>query len=105
MATATVGVVDCLRDGDTALLVPVRDAAALARAIARLIETPALRTRLADTALDEVRRLYAWPVLAERIVAEYRAAAAPPPVRSLGRRATLADADPGCRFRSAPHLL
>ncbi len=103
VSTATVGVVDCLRHGDNALLVPVRDAVALAGAIRRLADEPALRARLADAALEEVRRLYSWPVLAERILAEYRAA--PAPDQAAGPLPTLADADHGCRFRRAPHLL
>ncbi len=103
VSTATVGVVDCLRDGETALLVPVRDAAALADAVARLMADAALRERLAAAALEEVRRLYAWPVLAARIAEEYRRAPAHPVAAAPSP--SIAAADLGCRFRAEPHLL
>ena len=120
VSTRAVGVVDCLEDGRDALLVEPRDAAGLAAAIARLLDDGALRRRLAATALDEVRTLYAWTAVARRIVEAYGAArdraterlargadpAAPPWLDLYDpRRQTLATADLACRFRRAPHLL
>ncbi len=97
-----VGVIDCLRDGENGLLVTPGDIPALTRAIARLLDDADLRSRLAEAAYDEARRLYSWPVIAAQIAGIYE---------SL--RGTVPDLnwtfdtppDPSCRFRAAPHLL
>ena len=47
VATSSAGVRECVTDDQEALLVPVGDAAALAAALARAIEDPGLRKRLA----------------------------------------------------------
>ncbi|MBI5649456.1 MAG: glycosyltransferase family 4 protein [Chloroflexi bacterium] len=47
IATNTGGAVDIVRDGETGLLVPERDPRALADAIQKLLDDPALATRLA----------------------------------------------------------
>lgn len=106
----TVGVIDCLRDGDNALLVPVSDHDALVAAIARLVDDGPLRRRLAERALQEVRTTYAWPTIARTIAAVYDEVVREP-VDDGWRahydpaRQTLANADPTCRFRERPHLL
>ena len=48
-----------LRDGAAGCIVPAEDPAAMADAIARLVEDPALATRLAERAHEEVER-YTW---------------------------------------------
>ncbi len=101
VSTRSVGVVDCLRDDDNGLLHEPGDVAGLRKALERLLDDAALRSRLASTALEEVRRLYAWPVLARSVrevyerVAGTRVEASPP----------LTAPDLACRFRTAPHLL
>ncbi len=50
VSTDVTGIPEVLRDGDTGLLVPQHDAAALARAIARLLDDAVLRTQLAARA-------------------------------------------------------
>jgi glycosyltransferase involved in cell wall biosynthesis len=50
VATRVGGVPDLAIDGSTALLVGKRDPEAMSRAIARLLEQPALRIRLGDEA-------------------------------------------------------
>lgn len=102
VSTAVVGVVDCLRDGENALLVAPRDAEALAEALDRVLDDADLRARLAATALAEVRDRWSWPALTDRIEAVYDALVgtapddgwSPPSGRDLD-----------CRFRAAPHLL
>ncbi len=53
VATDVTGIPEVLRDGKTGLMVPERDAPALATALERLLDDPALRVRLAS----EARRL------------------------------------------------
>ena len=102
VSTDSVGVVDCLRDGDNGLLHEPGDVAGLVAALSRLLGDADLRARLATAALDEVRERYSWPVLARSIDAVYAELA--------GSRPDLdwelpGEVDPSCRFRSAAHLL
>ena len=55
VATRLSGIPELVRDGETGLLVPERDPAALAEAMERLAMDPALGARLADEARREVR--------------------------------------------------
>ena len=50
VATPVTGIPEVVRDGETGLLVPERDPAALAAALGRLLDDGALRTRLAEQA-------------------------------------------------------
>ncbi len=110
VSTRSVGVVDCLTDGENGLLVEPRDADALARAIDRLLGDEPLRARLATVALDQARRLYSWPAVVRRIEGVYQSVAASAVDDSwmLGydvRGATVGASDLSCRFRAEPHLL
>ncbi|WP_174301744.1 glycosyltransferase family 4 protein [Caulobacter sp. S45] len=101
LSCRAVGVVDCLRDGETSLLVEPGDVAAQAGALERLLSDAALRARLADAALAECRRTYSWTAVGREIMAVYHRLAGTSPD---------ADFDPAlpltpCRFRDAPHLL
>ncbi len=96
-----VGINDCLRHNENALLAEPGDVAAQAAALRRLIEEPPLRARLAATALEECRRVYAWEAVAREIMQVYAR------VRHARPRT---DFDPvlpvtPCRYRDAPHLL
>lgn len=70
---------DAVRDlvlpEETGLLVPQGDHAALAAAMQRLLGDEALCARLAATALQRVRALYAWPEVARRYRRIYDGAA------------------------------
>ena len=109
VSTRTVGVVDCIRDGENGLLVEAGDRAALTAATRTLLEQPELRQKLATTALEEVHATYSWPVVAAQIEAEYRRLIGTPvdgtwtDIITVDERAY--DADLSCRFRTQPHLL
>ncbi|MCW2608129.1 MAG: glycosyl transferase group 1 [Frankiales bacterium] len=101
VSTRSVGVVDCLRHDENGLLHEPGDVEGLVAQLCRLLDDPPLRTRLTGTALEEVRRLYAWPVLASTVLDVYeqvQGAASPP-------TGVLPAPDLSCRFRAAPHLL
>lgn len=106
----TVGVVDCLRDGENGLLVPVSDHMALVGAIERLLSDGSLRHQLAAAALHEARTRYAWQTVAHQIAGIYdEVRDAPVPCDwtahyDVAARSVDA-ADLSCRFRAAPHLL
>jgi glycosyltransferase involved in cell wall biosynthesis len=101
VSTHSVGVVDCLRDGDNALLVDPGDVPALRSALVRLRDDDALRMRLAATALAEVRERYTWSGVASQIARVYRAVAGTPAAHDW----TMPERVEGCRFRTTPHLL
>ena len=98
-----VGVVDCLAHERDALLAEVEDVGDLTAQIRRLLDDAPLRRRLAEAALEEVRRLYAWPAVARRIVGVYGRVLAEPRDDDYYQPMT-GKPDP-CRFRAEPHLL
>ncbi len=101
----SVGVTDCLRDGDNGLLTPAGDVPAHAAALRRLIEDAALRRGIAERALAECRRTYSWTAVGARIQAVYASLAGAAP--DLAWSPDLPPEAPGapCRFRATPHLL
>lgn len=60
VATNVFGIPDVVRDGETGLLVPPRDAVALAGAIGRLVQDPALRHRLGQAGREYAAGRYEW---------------------------------------------
>jgi len=97
----SVGVIDCIRDGENGLLTEPGDVTGLTDALRRLLGDGALRERLADAALAECRKVYSWPNVAGQIMGVY--------ARLHGTAPDLAW-DPAlpmtpCRFRAEPHLL
>jgi glycosyltransferase involved in cell wall biosynthesis len=60
---------EILRDGETALLAPPADPAAMAAAFERLYSDPDLRGRLGAAAQDEARRLHSWDARMSDILA------------------------------------
>ncbi len=102
VSTDSVGVVDCLRHEENGLLHAPGDVAGLSAALDRVLSDAPLRTRLATTALEEVRRLYSWPVLAAAIDRVYTELAGTAPDLDWTPPTHV---DPGCRFRAAAHLL
>lgn len=88
VSTAVGGVPYLVRDGQTALLVPAGDPTAMAQAMLRLLDDPALYARLREQGLAEVSR-YRWAVVGPQWARLYgdvaAAAAAPGTKRSEGR--------------------
>jgi glycogen synthase len=97
-----VGVMDCLRHDENGLMVEPGDVPALAAALRRTITDAPLRRRLAETALEECRRVYSWEAVAARIMGVYEQLRG---ARPDTRFDPALPHDPSCRFRAAPHLL
>lgn len=66
VASASGGTPSVLRDGDNGLLVPPGDAAALAAAIFRLLQSPAEAARLAARGLERARTEFDWSAVMAR---------------------------------------
>ena len=64
VATSAGSIRDAVQDGVTGLLVPVDDDRALASALARLRDEPALRNRLGAAAVDLARQRFTAPAMA-----------------------------------------
>src|SRR5688572_9184423 len=71
VATVAGGLPQAITDGDNGVLVPERDAAALAGAIARLIASPEAARDLGVRARRRIEREYSWQRTAELMVAAY----------------------------------
>lgn len=71
VATAVSGALDVVQDGENGLLVPVRNPKAMAGAIGRLIENPALCRKLGTAARNTIEARYAWRVVGRQYVSEY----------------------------------
>lgn len=97
----SVGIVDCLRDGENAILTEAGDVAAHADALARLVTDANLRRRLARDALAECRGVYSWGVVGRQIMGVYARLAGTAPDLAFPPGLPL---EP-CRFRAEPHLL
>jgi glycosyltransferase involved in cell wall biosynthesis len=97
----SVGVVDCIRHGENGLLTDPGDSVALADALRRLLRDPALRDRLAASALEECRSVYSWPKVAGQIMAVYARLQGTQPDREWSPDLPITP----CPFRAQPHLL
>ena len=71
IATESGGITDIVRDGVNGLLVPERDAGALARAVLRLLEDPQLGPRLGRAAAADVAERFAPARIARTFDAVY----------------------------------
>ena len=97
----SVGVVDCIRDGENGLLTEPGDRAALAEALRRVLQDRVLRERLADAALEECRAVYSWSEVGMQIMDVYADVARTRPDLSWSPELPVTP----CRFRAEPHLL
>ena len=73
VATRVGGIAAVATDGQTARLVPERDAAALAVAIAGLLRRPSLGAEIGQQARETVCREYSWARVAESVRGDLRA--------------------------------
>ncbi|HET7573253.1 MAG TPA: glycosyltransferase family 4 protein [Gaiellaceae bacterium] len=76
VAAAGGALLELVDDGETGILVPPRDAAALRAAVERLLADPELRARLGAAARERARERFGWDAVIERTLAVYREAAA-----------------------------
>ena len=101
VSTRAVGVVDCLRHGENALLAEPGSPESLAAELRRMLDDAPLRGRLTEQALYEARTLYSWPGVAEQIVGVYENLLGTHPDTNWSVDGPV---EP-CRFRETPHLL
>ena len=97
----SVGVVDCIRDGENGLLTEPGDVAALTGALQAVVRDAGLRRRLGDAGLEECRRVYSWQAVGRQITGVYEQVCGTAP--DVGWPAELPVTP--CRFRAEPHLL
>ncbi len=97
----SVGVVDCIRDGENGLLTEPGDRNGLAEALLRVLRDGALRRRLADAALTECRSVYSWSRVGQQIMEVYATVAGQAPDLAWSPELPVTP----CRFRAEPHLL
>ncbi|MCC2962425.1 glycosyltransferase family 4 protein [Massilia sp. IC2-278] len=71
VASSVGGIPELVRDGENGLLVPPRDGAALACALARLLEDEGLRSRLGASARKTVEAQYSTQAVCGRLAAIY----------------------------------
>jgi glycosyltransferase involved in cell wall biosynthesis len=75
VATNVGGLRDLVTDGETGLVVPPRDPAALREALDRLLGDRGLRRRLGAAARERARDRFSWDAVTDATVAVYRMAA------------------------------
>ena len=97
----SVGVVDCIRNGENGLLTEPGDVAALAAALRRVLSDPAERARLAARALAECRACYSWQRVGRQTMDVYAELAGSAPDLAWSDSLPVTP----CRFRAEPHLL
>jgi glycosyltransferase involved in cell wall biosynthesis len=71
VATRVGGLLDLVIDGETGILVPPRDPAALRAALERLLADPDLRRRLGAAGRDRARTHFSWEKVTEATLAAY----------------------------------
>jgi starch synthase (maltosyl-transferring) len=77
IATRVGGIPEVVEEGVDGLLTPPSDAPALAEAIRRLLDDPALRRQMAERGRQKAEREFSGPVMAQRLAAIYDALLAP----------------------------
>ena len=101
LSCRSVGVVDCIRDGENGLLVEAGDIPAQTAALSRLVGDRVLRQRLAAAALSECRRVYSWDAVGRQIRMIYQDLRGTRSAQGINPQIAITP----CRFRAEPHLL
>jgi glycogen(starch) synthase len=78
IAGAAGGLPEVVASGETGLLVPPRDPAALADAVVQLLDDPAFGAQLVDAAQREIAKRFVWPLVARETEKVYSEAIADP---------------------------
>jgi glycosyltransferase involved in cell wall biosynthesis len=74
VASAVGGLLDLVVDGETGLLVPPCDVAALREALERLLADRDLRRRLGEAGRERIRERFSWPAVTDATIAAYETA-------------------------------
>jgi glycosyltransferase involved in cell wall biosynthesis len=101
VSTVSVGVVDCLRDRENALLVEPGNVEDLKNALHKILIDKMLRRNLAQNAFDECRDVYSWEKIGRQIVRVYENLIVEKPNNDWFVPTEIAP----CRYREQPHLL
>jgi glycosyltransferase involved in cell wall biosynthesis len=72
VASQVGGIVDVIKDGETGLLVPQKDPEALAEAVLRVLQDPALARRLGEQGYVYATKFFDWDRITDRLEAVYR---------------------------------
>lgn len=72
VASSVGGIVDVIKHEETGLLVPEKDEAALARAILRILDDPALATELGEKGFAHTREFFDWDRITTELENIYR---------------------------------
>jgi glycosyltransferase involved in cell wall biosynthesis len=72
VASRVGGIVDVIKDGSTGLLVPEKDPGAIAAAVLRLLEDPALARRLGEEGFAHASRFFDWEAITDQLEAVYQ---------------------------------
>lgn len=75
VATGVGGLRDLVVDGETGIVVPPRDPAALRRALERLLGDPSLRRRLGAAGRERARERFSWAAMTDATLKAYADAA------------------------------
>jgi hypothetical protein len=68
VASQVGGIVDVIKDGETGLLVPQKDPEALAEAVLRVLQDPALARRLGEQGYVYATKFFDWDRITDRLV-------------------------------------
>jgi len=71
VATSVGGLLDLVVDGETGIVVPPRDPAALRSALERLLADPQLRRKLGAAGRDRARTHFSWEMVTDATLAAY----------------------------------
>jgi glycosyltransferase involved in cell wall biosynthesis len=78
VASAVGGLLDLVVDGETGILVPPGDVAALRRALRELLADRELRRRMGEAGRERVRQRFSWDAVTDSTVALYELTAGQP---------------------------